>query len=59
MTKDEAQQQVQHLRDHAVDLSAWEVEFLQSLSEKLEQYGNDPSDKQTAIIDKISRERLP
>lgn len=59
MNNQEARDHIAHLREHAVGLTEWEAGFLESLSQKLEQYGDDPSPKRVAIIDKIRRERLP
>lgn len=59
MTNAEAMDEIEHIRQHGVGLTEWEADFLQDLAEKLERYGNDPSPKQAAMIDKIARERLP
>ncbi len=59
MTCDEAKTEIAYLLEHAVGLTDWEAEFLRSRAEKLEQYGDEPSPKQIAVLDKIRRERLP
>lgn len=59
MTCEEAKAALQNIRDNAEGLTEWEAEFCEGLSQKLEQYGDDPSPKRIAIIEKITRERIP
>lgn len=57
-TKEQLARVIEEIQEHGVNVSKWEADFVESISDQLQQRGS-LSEKQVEILDRIYAERTP